>query len=480
MSHAGRSASAFTWGIFLIVIAMSVLVVFGFEMAPIVLFGGLIALLFSYLYPYAAFGLMTVLVPCLGFYLHLPTGDLAFGRMAFGGSVDIPVVEAVGIVLLLAWGIKIFVLWLGRKDWNWKPWLPLLWPMLGIVAAHAFSMFSPFSPDVFFVLKYTVRPVLWSYLLYVVLTVNYVRSPRRLRVTLGLMAWMGVFAAIMGFVSLWYSPDLGAIFPRARPLSIFGVSLLGENHNLLAEWLCVSAMATLALAFLTRSLRLRRLLYSALAFQAVIALLTFSRTLWIVFTFEVLALGWFVWRDRVRHLVPYAAIGACLLVPIAALMFMFSSTALVQGSTSSRLMLTEIALNTWWQSPIVGAGAGTFADRVGNTSVFLIEYGSALDSHGWIQKLLAETGILGLLSVVVFFVVGFRLFLTVLRRDFSGHSAARSALIVLAIGVGGALISQLFNTNYWSGKMWFPIGLLFAAMRALADRPEERKNDPFV
>ena len=164
------------------------------------------------------------------------------------------------------------------------------------------------------------------------------------------------------------------------------------------------------------------------------------------------------------------------LLPLGIAMIAFSATPFVQSSTSTRIMLTEIALNTWADSPWIGAGAGTFVERVGGTAIFFIEYGNPLDSHGWVQKLLAEVGAIGTLAVAYFLYRVYR-FVRESLALFIQHPVERRVFLILAITALGALVYQLFNTNYWTGKLWFPLGVLFAASRALIPR-HERPAEP--
>lgn len=455
------------WGVFLILVATSVFVVAGYPLGPIAILAIVIALLFAYAYPYLAFGCLIALIPFQGIFVSIPVDIPSLGERLFEGSVDLLLGEVVAIVVLIAWGIRTLSHWIGRNDPNWKPWLPLVWPMAGIVATHMISAFSPFHPDALLVIKYAIRPVLWCYVVYVVLTSNAIRSPRRLRMILGIITATGVFASLMGFVSLWFPQAVGQPFPRAVPFSLFGVSLLGENHNALAEWLVVSVSSTIALLLMTKAERLKRFLKMAIVFQILIALLTFARTLWIVFAFEALVAGWFIWRDQLKKYLPIVLVSVIFLIPLAVIMTTFSASTFVQSSTSTRLMLTQIALNVWEQSPWIGAGAGTFVDRIGSTMIFLIEYGAPLDAHGWAQKLFAEVGLLGLLAVVFFFWRVLAFAIHQLRTTFCRPSVHRDVFLIFAITVFGEGLYQLFDTSYWSGKMWIPVGILFAVSRAL-------------
>ncbi len=462
----------FGWGLLAVVVAASAMVAAGIPIGPIALLGGTIALLFAFVYPYIAYALLVALIPFSGIALTIPLGSSGFAERAFGGSIDFPLVDAVAIVLLLAWAAKVVFLWVRRGDANWAPKFPLIVPVLAMVGAHLLSAFSPLGPDKLLVVKYTLRPVFFSYLAFVVLAANLIRSPRRVKMALGIVAATGVFSALVGLASLAF-PQSGGF--GAAPLPIFGTAALGDNHNLLAEWLCFAAPATLALAFIAREARTARLLGFAAVLQSIVALLTFTRTGWIVIALEAVLLFATVWREEAKRYAAPILIALLFLLPVAAVMARFSASATAASSTSTRLMLSEIAMNLWSQSPIIGAGAGTFYTYVSQTAVFAIEFGPALDSHGFLQKILAETGIVGLAALVYFLVAAFKL----VRREIAklhAHSASWRAAMTLAIAAVGAFAYQLFNTDYWSGKLWFPIGILIASMVALRNGDGESED----
>jgi putative inorganic carbon (HCO3(-)) transporter len=476
-THQHRSTWAtLAWAAVILLALAAVLIASEAPLGPVVLLSGFIAVTFAYRYPYFTYGLMVALVPFLGINVGIPTGKLAIGERAFGGSVDMSVGEVIAIALLAAWAIKIVALWIRRRHTEWKPWLPLALPMAAVVGAHMLSAMSAFSPDTLLVIKFALRPVAWCYLIYVLLTVNFVRSKRRLMMVLGILMMTGMAAALMGFISLGIPDNASYLLPRARPLPMFGIAPLGDNHNLLAEWLVVTIPATIALLLLAKKPQSKRLLGLAAAFQTGILLLTFARTAWIVFTVEAALMAFYVWRQQASKWIRPALVIAVLLLPLAGAMFAFNSTAFIGTSTETRAMLTGIALSLWSSSPWIGMGAGSFVDRVGNTWMFVVEHGAPLDSHGFIQKLLVETGLVGLAAVAWLVWSAWR-YVRDIRHQLSRRAAERHAFSVLAVGACGALVYQLFNTSYWNGKMWLALGIMLAAGRALSI-PRDANEDP--
>ncbi len=460
-----------SWALFLILVVSAIFIAAGSPFGPLTGIALVVAAVFATRFPYATLYAGVALTPFLGLMLSLPTGSMLIGQRAFGGSIDVSLGEVVMLLALLGWGLRLLLLWRNRRDEAWRPRLPMFLPSVGLAAAHLLSVFSPLAPDPLLVAKFSLRPVFYDYLAFVALPYNYIRSRKRLVAALGAFAIVSGFAALNGLVAMFFPTDPGMTIGRARPLAIFGVAALGDNQNELAELLVVAAPLTLALAWLMREERFTRLWTWLAGLQALVALLTFTRTAWIVLACEAafLALGPFKRMAR-KHLSALSLI-AVLLVPLGLVMTAYAVSNAAQSSTSTRLMLTEIALDLYKTSPIFGAGAGTFYDRVGSTQVFVTEYGAPLDSHGWLQKIAAETGSIGLLALGLFL-------LALFSRSRRGLSAlaterARQCGALLIAAAGGGIIYQLFNTDYWTGKMWLPIGLALAGLVVLGHMERE-------
>lgn len=457
----------FSWGIFVALVAGAILIALGIPFGPIVLLAGIGGLLCAFRYPYLSFYVAAFCMPFLGVTVSIPTGEFAFGKRAFGGSIDIGIGEVLLLLVLVGWAAKILFLWVRRRDPDWRPSLPLAKSYALIFFAHIVSAFSPLVPDRVLALKFALRPVLFCYLAFIALPVNFIRSRQRLFSILGVWSAVGMIGAVNGAISLFFVDATSQFIRRAHPLPMFGVPALGDNHNLLAELMTVTVPMTLALATAVARPETKRLLYGAGLFQLLIGLLTFSRTGWIVFALQAAFLVAVRYRHVVRQHAAKIVAGVLCLLPLALVMFSISASNVAQSSNSTRLALLEIALDVFWTSPWIGGGAGTFVERVGSSHIFRVEYGEPLDSHGFGPKLAAETGLSGLVAFCIFLLE----FIFVARKRFVEikDPVASQAIVLLLAAAGGSVVYQLFNTNYWTGKMWMPIGIALAAFNAFAD-----------
>lgn len=466
MGSTNGSAMTLSWCVFVLIVLGALFVAFGFPAEPILILLAVVGLIFTYRATYLSFYLGVALTPFLGIILSIPTGNLELGQRAFGGSIDVSAAELVLCAVMFVWAIKVLRLWVKRRDQNWRPRLPAAESYLLLVIAHLASAFSPIQPDPELVVKYSLHPVLFNYLAFVALPANLIRSRRRLVSVLAVLCCVGVFAAATGLASMFF-PAGGGFIGRAHPLAIFGVAALGENHNELADILVFTTLFTLALAELTKKEPTRRLVRFAALFQLAIGLLTFTRTAWIVFGLQAIVLAATEWRETIRTHLRTLSVALVLLIPLALGMIAYSLSATAQSSNSTRLMLTQIATELFLSSPIVGAGAGTFLERVGSTQVFLLEYGAPLDSHGFLQKIAAETGLFGLFALALLVWQIGQLFWKTQRS--MTDAVWRRAHLLLIVGATGAFVYQLFNTDYWSAKLWLPIGIALASAQALKD-----------
>jgi len=101
--------------------------------------------------------------------------------------------------------------------------------------------------------------------------------------------------------------------------------------------------------------------------------------------------------------------------------------------------------------------------RLGQAKDFLMDFGDPLDAHGFGQKILSEQGIVGLVFFI--FLLG-RIVQTLVAavKTLPLGSAERRTMLLFSLGALGLIFYEMFNTTYYSAKMWLPIGAAFAAL----------------
>lgn len=420
------------------------------------------AIFFSFLNDCYRLFILGLLFPFQGLRFIIPPVRGSFFTTFFPDGVDLSLVNVLALLYLFIAGAQlVFSLWRGKK-------VSLRWPPLLAAALFWLSGFISVAnaeEGTLLSVKYVFYPIIFGYLAFVGLPALWVRNRENLKALAAGMLGSGVLAALIGLLSLFAS-SVGE-FRRAAPISIFGVWPLGMNHNLLAETLV--ATAPIALAFAVFNPQRRRFFLALAAFLAAISLLTFARTAWIAFLVMTAAAVFLEFRGEARRAWRSIAVAAVLILPLAFYLFSLSATREVGGSTASRLAMTEFALHLWREHPWIGEGAGTFVPRLGQAKDFTSEFGDPLDAHGFGQKILAEQGIVGLAAFLLLLGVILRALWSAVRGLRAG-SPERRVLLFLSLAALGMMSYEVFNTTYYSAKLWLPIGLALAAIKIVRSR----------
>lgn len=465
------------WGLFLLSAIAFLAITADTRIAVTFALTALALLAMSWRYPYVMLAAWMPLSFLLGIQIVVSTGYYRIGERTFGTTLELAIGEVMALALVAAWALRVLLLWRGRHDRHWEPWLPLALPFLGLMVAHLLSIFGPGQPPPTGVFNYVVRYQLFMYLSCIAMVVNFVRSKKRLRQVLVAMALLGTFFAIDGLRNMIVIGPGGVSIRQAQPMPILEVNPLGGNQHSLAETLIVGMGCALAFAALASPTSNRRkLALWAAGLMFVTAILTFSRTAWIVLALEALLLGFTVFREdvkRYRRELSYVLYAA---IPIVIAMLVYSSSRGAIGSLDARSALTGIAWTFFQGSPWVGVGAGTFVARVTGTYAFVADYGVPLDSHGILQKVGAEAGFFGLAALAWVVVAATRLGFVALKKIPSSRPEYL-AYSILAVTAGASFLYQLTSTSYWTPRLWVPIGLMLAAGRLFAQQDAGRDPD---
>ena len=287
----------------------------------------------------------------------------------------------------------------------------------------------------------------------------------------------GLLSAINGLLGLIFANHLD--FPRATPFGFFGLSPLGPNHNLLAETLIATAPVGLLLNRTTLSVPVtlsvdadvqvaaqhsvlrRKWIIWGMFFQWGIALLTFARTAWIAIAVQAIVYIYFTHRGRVHKFIKDSAPVIILLAVLAVMFGLTTFSETVRGSTLTRLDMARITEFYFERTPWTGQGLGTFIPTLWQTKVFLLEYGEPLEAHGIVFKLMFEQGLLGMIAFAILAGAILRYLYRAYKIESSASSYGTACLVALMIA-SGSLAYQLFNTTYYTSKLWIPLAIAVA------------------
>ncbi|MFA5420404.1 MAG: O-antigen ligase family protein [Patescibacteria group bacterium] len=389
-------------------------------------------------------------------------------------SLELPIVDLISLFILLAFFVREFYLFL----YNGKSLRSIKMPF-GI---YFFSFFficllsSFFSHDIISSLWYSFRWILFFYLAFVVLPYNLIDSFKKLKKVIVLISILGFLGAVMGLVSLLVQ-DWSDSFFRVTTLQVFGNWIFGSNYNLLAEFLIASSFVILSLKFWIKSLRGKRLVNVLCAFLLLMVFLSFGRTAWITMFLQLsiysIIYFSFIYEKKINRRVFILPFIALIFIALPFIVKMVSLQEANISSTQNRMLLTTISIDALKDKPMLGYGSGNFVHLVSDNIRFVAKYGDPLDSHGFIQKVLAENGLLGFISFSLFLFMIFRY----LYRGLVLHKEFYQLLLPLTVAAFGSYFYQIFNTSYYKGRVWLFISLALVAVYLVENYKKNKLNE---
>lgn len=442
---------------FILIFALgAVVAVFAPWSATVIILGGLLLVLWLMQHLELGLLILVFLYPFTGLMVDVSQVEL-LRSIPFIRQINAPLVELFALPLFIAWFIVAIRRAIARQV-LWKTMLfPGVWAFI-LFWVSAWASMARVSDELRGVsFKYLFHPLLFFYVSFVVLCTNLLQRDGLPRRVFGTMFASGMATAFIGLISFFVVAPVG--FFRATPFAFFGIAPLGLNHNLMAEVLIATAPAGLAFLAWERDAVRRRWIFSGMVFQLFIALLTFSRTAWIVIALETMVAVW-VWSKKETSLVPYVrrfAPALLILIPLALVMIIVSASQIVEGSTMTRADQINIAWFNFLRSPWLGQGTGTFIPALFGNRAFMLDYGAPFDAHGIVWKLMYEQGAFGIATFFLFVGVLLHILWKAVMR--AGGRFERQILLSGFLMAGGSFVYQLFNTQYYSSKLWVPMGI---------------------
>lgn len=414
-----------------------------------------------YIKPEIGLYIMVALTPMIG--LNIESEALASWLGLGKTSVQLyaPLVDIWTIFFLVIFVVRTVVhVFQSRSE---KILLPGVWWYFGfLISAYVSLLHLPqdlFSDGV----KYLIRFPLFAYVGYMVLGVNVMRRKEVVLRALQVFFFVGVGAAILGCMSLLVNAYQIMGLTRAVPIPVFGIDLFNFandirfGHILLAEFLTLVFPIGLYLIYRANTQRHRFWYGVASVFVCCVCVLTFSRAGWLTLVFQALLGVALFYRQipwqRVRQWVPAAIF--LMAVPVW-YMSLFLQSSIVSSSNSARFALTEIGWHLFLDRPLFGQGVGMYTVLLEDVFYFTSQFGDPIEAHSIFTKISSEQGLFGLITFGIFVLwIVSRIFVRL--RDDSFSTDARVAAVISLFLVATPLFFQLFNTQYYSARMWVPL-----------------------
>lgn len=395
-------------------------------------------------------------------YINLGFYALVFfypfvGWQFFYGKFDAPYVDLVAMLLLGAYLIRlIFGLEKTEKIFSWKNFPGVVFAALFFIA----SSLSLFNVDPEFIrssAKYLLRPIIFFYVMFVLLPFNIIKDKQMLKNALKIILFDGAIVSLIGILAVSAS-NVAWYLRRAIPYSFGDFDPLGGNQNAIAEALAVAIPCALLLFILAKSVKAKNWYFVSVIVMTLVLILTFSRAGWLALFLEILILFLVKFWHKFGRTTLVLIVLALVVIPTAFYFTVWHNLDFLQASNANRVMMTKIAAYNFAQHPIIGNGLNSFQRLLGSTFAYTVEFANPLDSHGFVQKILTESGILGLIAFIIF--IGY-LFRRYLKAFFiAKRLPINSDIILVFIAMFCGIVAfELFSTSYFIAKTWLPIGI---------------------
>lgn len=396
---------------------------------------------------------LVALSPFIHWEIYLSDWRAWFAEYSMIMRMHAPAVEFWTVILIAAFGVYLLRAIISGRRVHLRA--PGLIYFVIFFATALLSVINVAPWDTVSSLRYALHFILLFYIGYLFLGANIISDANIWRRSLRILFGAGVLGALMGLSSLFLGLWQYGGFRRAVPYALWGWAPLGDQHIFLAELLTVAFPIGVYFWRCADQTRQKFWLYSSL-FILIIGLLTLSRAGWVTFAFESAVALWVYrreldWPDLRRR----AGRALIIFLPIIIYLIIFLvGSATVSRSNSARVEIARVAWFYWLRHPIVGNGVGSFVPILSENYAFTLDFGDPTDALGIAQKLLAEQGILGL--------VAFAIFVGALWRRARSVAVSDERLLSIVL-VLSPVVFQLFNTQFYSSKMWVPIALGVAA-----------------
>jgi len=445
----------------------------------------LILLLFSLFFPTAVFSiiLITAFLVLLALFpeyllyllafsiplvnLYIPVEFLNLHYFGFIKDFKLPIVDLIAISLFFGFLLRSVFNKIFSFD-NEKLKMPVLLAFLGFFIISLLSAIN--AHNWFASIWYSVRWIAVFYFIYILLPVNLIKDKKILRNTIISFVLSAIYVSLMGMASLLYQ-DFGNDFVRFKPIGIFRIYPIGYNQKQISEILIVGTMFILALRHWFNGVLAKRTIFFTWIVFMIILVGSFSRAAWLIAGLQILFLL-YEYRHTVKRYQTESIIGIMIFIALflapAYYMFSIQTDAPGLGSNKHRALLSTIAWKGFTRHPILGHGSGDFFYLVDNSIRYTATSASLMDSHGIWQKISAEMGLLGLTAFIIFVAAIINFIWQ--RYRIIDNSKDRKLLIYIIVAVLSIFLFEWFDTSFYRGKIWLPVGIMIATAYILSNK----------
>jgi len=410
--------------------------------------------------------LLVFSIPFINLYIPVEYFNLHY--FGFYKDFELPIVDLIAIALFVGFWLKRLI---SGKIFNFKEDKLKKPAIFAFLAFFAVSLLSAMNAHNWFASAwYSIRWIAVFYFIYVLLPVNIIKDKKILRNVIISFVFASIFVSLMGVASLLYQ-DFSNDFIRLKPIGISTVYPIGFNQKQISEILVVGSMLVLSLKYWFKDAWADKILLFIWAVFMLVLLGSFSRAAWLVAGLQIIFLLYqhrnLIKIHQIKITIASLALGILFLVP-AYYMLSIQSNAPGIGSNKHRALLTTIAMDGLARHPILGQGSGDFFYLIENSIRYTATGASIMDSHGLWQKIAAEMGLLGVASFGAF-VLAIAVFVYQKYKKIVDLKD-KQLLLYAIIAVLSIFLFEWFDTSFYRGKLWLPVGIMIATAYVLENK----------
>ncbi len=410
--------------------------------------------------------------PVIGLYITaflFPYHGVSFKIL---GGFNFQIIDAFVVFFIFIILVKyLFTYLFDRINFN-----KIKFPVLKVFVLFFFSGLISIinSFDISFSFIYLIRFIAFCYIGYIVLPTNILKDKKELQNVIFILLLTSLITEAVQFLYVYKEGFRADFRGQISSITFKGIYPFGENHNLLAEVYTVGIFSAMYLFYTAKNMTWRFVYTMSLMVILVADLFILSRS---AFLSVLVATGFlFVIYPFIREnkSIKTAAfemgfrafsIFVFIIVSLGFYTNFINQTNIneVKSSSDARVDMTKSSVSIFLKNPIIGNGMANFKMLLGDDKEYIKNYYIALDSHGVVQKILVEQGVVGIVTFSVFIIALFVMYFRAIK-NISSYDDRMALSIVFSIFVA-AFFLQLFNTTYYTYRLWMPIGLFIVASK---------------
>lgn len=328
------------------------------------------------------------------------------------------------------------------------------------------------SLDISFSFVYLVRFIAFCYIAYIVLPSNILKDKKSLHNIIFSLLLTSIITLGFQFLYVYKEGFMVDFRGQISSINFKGIFPFGENHNLLAEVYAIGLFAAMYLFYVAKNMTWRFVYTLSIIVLSVANLFILSRSsvlsvlvgisfLFIIYPFirENKSFKKAIFEIGFRFFATIALIVVCL----GFFTNFINQTSIneIKSSSDARVDMTKSSFSIFAVHPIIGNGIANFKMLLGNDAEYIKNYYIALDSHGVVQKIIVEQGVFGIIAFGLF--VGSIVFVYFKSiKNISNYDDRMALSIIFSLFIVANFL-QLFNTTYYTYRLFLPIGLFIVA-----------------